>query len=213
MQSEKNTSVYLAMAFVLLACVSATGYFSQATAQDQKKPAYAELVASALKGDPNVDYTAMRYASLDAPKNKKAVYYTLAEMNAPLQQKDFKKALKMANEVLQNYFVDINAHLIAANAYHGLNQNDEAEKQIGFARSLVKSILDSGDGETEETAFVVISVDEEYVVLRQMGIPPSNQSLSHGKNGWYDVLKSKKDGQDVTLYFNITKFYGKEFGL
>jgi uncharacterized UPF0160 family protein len=213
MQYRMNAATEFAIAFVLLACIPAPGYFSRAAAQDQKKPVYAELVASALKGDPNVDYTAMRYASLDAPKNKKAIYHSLSEMNAPLQQKDFKKALKMANEVLENYFVDINAHLIAVNACRGLNQSDEAEKHLGFARALLKSIVDSGDGKTEDTAFVVISVDEEYVVLRQMGIFPGDQSLKHGKNGWYDVLESKKDGQDVTLYFNITKFYGKEFGL
>jgi Domain of unknown function (DUF4919) len=208
-----NAAVQMTMISILMVCFSAQNFLLQTAAPDQKKPVYAELVASALKGEPNVDYAAMRYAFLDAPKSKKAIYHSLSEMNAPLQQKDFKKALKMANEVLESYFIDINAHLIAASACRGLNQSDEAEKHLGFARALLNSIAASGDGKTEETALVVISVDEEYVVLRQMGIFPGEQSLSHGKNGWYDVLKTKKDGQDVTLYFNITKFYGKEFGL
>jgi tetratricopeptide (TPR) repeat protein len=211
MNSRTDVAVEWAMAFILAACFSSSGRLLQAPAQEPKKPTYAEMVASAQKGDTNVDYAAMRLAYLDSQERKKGVYHSLAEMNAPLQQKDFKKALKMASEVLETDFVDIDAHLIAASACRGMDQNDEADKHLSFALSLFRSIVDSGDGKTEQTAYIVISVHEEYVVMRQMGIFPGKQSLSHGKDGWYDVLTGKKDGQDVTLYFNITKFYGKEF--
>jgi hypothetical protein len=211
MKGNTGRAAEWAIALILVGCFSLLGNVFQAPAQETKKPTYAELVASAQKGEPNVDFAAMRYAYLDSAERKKGVYHSTAEMNAPLQQKDFKKALKMASEVLATDFVDIDAQLVAATAYRGMNQNDEADKHLAFARSLLRSIVNSGDGKTEQTAFIVISVHEEYVVLRQMGIFPGKQSLSQGKDGWYDVLTGKKEGQDVTLYFNITKFYGKEF--
>jgi hypothetical protein len=207
-----NWALEGAMAVILTACFSMPHLVSQAPSPDPKKPTYAELVASVRKGDANVDYAAMRYAYLDSPERKKGKYYDSKERNDVLQKKDFEKALKMANEIFATDFVDINAHLFAAAAYHGLGREEDAKKEVDYARALVKSILDSGDGKTQDTAYVVISVDEEYIVLRFLEIRPGGQSLSGGKNGqMFDVLKGSKDGQGVTMYFNISKFFGKEF--
>jgi hypothetical protein len=77
---------------------------------------------------------------------------------------------------------------------------------------LIDSIRSSGDGKSPATAWVVISVDEEYAVLRALGFKPSGQSLLRQNGHSYDVMKTKSDdGTEQTFYFNVDipfKHYG-----
>jgi hypothetical protein len=76
---------------------------------------------------------------------------------------------------------------------------------------LVDSILSSGDGKTPETAYHVISVDEEYAVLNTLGFKVVKQSLMESKGHSYDKMevlhmKSKEPGM---IYFNVDMPLGK----
>jgi hypothetical protein len=71
-------------------------------------------------------------------------------------------------------------------------------------RGLIDSIRSSGDGKSPATAWVVISVDEEYAVLRALEFKPSGQSLLRQNGHSYDVMKAKNDdGTEQTFYFNV----------
>jgi hypothetical protein len=90
---------------------------------------------------------------------------------------------------------------------------DQAEFHRTVFRGLVSSIRNSGDGKSPETAWVVINVHEEYVILRILGFTPGEQSLLHNNGHSYDVMKVKnaKDGTGQTFYFNVDipfKHYG-----
>jgi hypothetical protein len=71
--------------------------------------------------------------------------------------------------------------------------------------SLMDSILSSGDGRDFATAFRVISVDEEYAVLRIMRIERVTQSLVERDDSQFDILsvKDPDSGKEFQLYFNI----------
>ena len=81
-----------------------------------------------------------------------------------------------------------------------------------MAKGLVKSILDSGDGKTQKTAYVVINTSEEYALTEWLGIHVNHQSLIMANNDSppCDLLTGTKNGQNVSIYFDISKFYGKE---
>jgi len=82
---------------------------------------------------------------------------------------------------------------------------DKAEFHRTVFRGLINSIRNSGDGKSPETAWVVITVHEEYVILRVLGFRPSQQSLLSQNGHSYDVMKVKnaEDGTEQTFYFNV----------
>lgn len=71
--------------------------------------------------------------------------------------------------------------------------------------SLVDSILRSGTGRDYASAFQVISVDEEYSVLRILQLEVTNQSLAAHEGSEFDVMKVKdtKTGAEGVVYFNV----------
>ena len=88
-------------------------------------------------------------------------------------------------------------------AQRELEDPAKAEFHRTVFRGLIDSIRNTGDGKSPEKAWVIISVHEEYVVLRAMGLKPSGQSLMMDKGHAYDVMKAKdEDGKEETFYFN-----------
>jgi hypothetical protein len=122
-----------------------------------------------------------------------------------LKKKDYAKAQHNADVVLENEFVDLDAHRVEQIACEALNDEQKARFHEAVARGLLRSILDSGDGKSAATAYVVISVHEEYIVLQILGLMPSGQSVVHLDVHSYDVLETKKkdSGAGVKLFFNV----------
>lgn len=166
---------------------------------------YAKLVAALKAGNTNIDYARLRLSYVESPERKKAKDTSADEkaMSQALQAKDFAGALKHADAVLDNDYVNLDAHFVAYVAERELGDANKAEFHRTVFRGLIDSIRNSGDGKSPEKAWVIISVHEEYVVLRAMGLRPSGQSLV-GKNGhMYDVMKAKdENGKEETFYFN-----------
>jgi Domain of unknown function (DUF4919) len=184
---------------------------SSADSQEAKKPTYAELVEKAKSGDPTVDFAALRYAFLEAPGGHKEGFFNSREFNTLFQQKDYEKVLQTANNYLAQDFVDIRSHFFAGAALHALGREPESQKESALAKGLVKSITDSGDGKSQKTAYVVISTSEEYALLEWQGIHATSQSLQLGKDGAaWDVLAGTRGSEAMNVYFDISKFYGKE---
>ncbi len=82
---------------------------------------------------------------------------------------------------------------------------------------LLDSIQNGGDGKTAQTAFVVMSVDEEYTLLRFLGYQMQSQGLEKTEGHTFDVLTviNPKNQETRKLYFNIDKIwvgYEKVFG-
>ena len=126
-------------------------------------------------------------------------------MISAINANDFPAALKNADVVLANDYVDLDAHFAEYVANRELHRDSEANFHKAVFDGLLRSITDSGDGKSDMTAYVVISTHEEYLVLRVMGLVPNRQSLKHSNHHSYDVLEAKdpKTNQIVTLYFNV----------
>ena len=126
-------------------------------------------------------------------------------MSAALAAKDFPTALKNAEAVLENEYVNMDAHFVAFVSNRELGAPDKAEFHRTVFRGLIDSIRNSGDGKSEDKAWIVINVHEEYVMLRVLGFRPGEQSLLHKNGHSYDVMKVKNvdDGSEQTFYFNV----------
>lgn len=180
--------------------------------QQESKPTYESLLEKVKKSDPAADFTALRLAYADDPPkdSKRADSDTSKAMFSANRSRKYDQAIESAEKVLKGKFVDINAHLILATAYKEKKAPEKEKFHRYVAEGLIKSILKSGDGKSQETAYVVISTDEEYVILRVYGLMPDSQSLQEANGHHYDMLDAvdPKTNRKVTLYFNIDRPYG-----
>ena len=166
---------------------------------------YARLLSALKAGNTSIDYARLRLSYVASSERKKAKDTSAKEraMSKALEARDFAAALKNAEVVLDSEYVNLDAHFVAFIANRELGNAEKAEFHKAVFRGLVDSIRNSGDGKSPEKAWVIISVHEEYVVLRAMGMRPSGQSLMMAKGHAYDVMKAKdQDGKEEELYFN-----------
>src|SRR5207245_2132656 len=80
----------------------------------------------------------------------------------------------------------VDAHLVAGLCHGKLGNEAAMRRERETARGLIDSILQSGDGKSEASAFVVIQIAEEYSLLGVLGLRPSNQALIHAQGHSYD---------------------------
>ena len=82
------------------------------------------------------------------------------------------------------------------------------EEEIGFG--LIKSIQ-TGDGKTAESAFTVVSVAEEYSLMRVLGRRVTRQSLVRKDGHFFDVLDTVDlQGRPSVDFFMIDRVMAAE---
>jgi hypothetical protein len=180
-----------------------------AAAQEKPGQEYEALLARVKKSDPKVDFTRLRLAYTKSPGYdpygsdpdlRKGIRTALAK-------KEFAKVVELAGKALRANYLDIETHLAAHRAYKALKDEEKSRNHRYVLDGLIKSILKSGDGKSPKTAFVVISTDEEYVVLGVLGIRRTSQALVGAAGQKYDRLEGVREetNEEVTLYFNVTR--------
>ena len=200
---------------LVVLCLLAVVALPPALAAPDQPSEYASLLASLKAGNTDINYTRLRLSYMDSPEYKAAKDVSSSEdaMLEALNKKDYPVALKSAEAVLESNYVNIDAHYVDFTANREMGAMDKAEFHRTVFRGLINSIRNSGDGKSPETAWVVISVHEEYVLLRVLGFKPSEQSVTHKDGHSYDIMKVKNatDGTEQTFYFNVDipfKHYG-----
>jgi len=124
-----------------------------------------------------------------------------------LNEKKFDQALKKVNQDLDKVFVDAELHYIAFIANTESGDKEKAAFHKSVIRGLLDSIQESKHGRSEDDAFVVINVHEEYTFLRFSHMQVIKQSLSQKDGHSYDIMVCKDltsdTGRQVTAYFNV----------
>jgi len=191
----------LGMSMVVLGALAPSAAYP-ATAQSS----YESLLEKARRGDPGLDFTALRMASADRLAKTSAADPELRKkMFEALHKDQWAAVIEVGNQVLENY-LDIDAHMFVAHAYEKTHEPEKAAPHRTMGNGLMKSILASGNGRSPETAFVVISVEEEYSVLHHFRLASGKQELITGGGHSYDVLTAQTDArEEATVFFNIDK--------
>lgn len=192
--------------------VALMGQAPVATSPPADKPLYRDLLARVMKSDPTVDFTAFRMAYAESPEYAPYAVNlpTLEAIEAALKEKDYARAAELATKALEKNFFALRFHYHAAGAYTELGQTDKAEFHIYVLRGIIRSVLDSGNGKSAETAFHVVSVEETYLVLNALGIRVRSQALARHGESSYDKMSGidEESGEEVTLWFNVDRPLG-----
>lgn len=146
------------------------------------------------------------FARLRTEYGERDNYFELCEEDRPIQKfvglanaSRWQEVLEISEPWLAHCPIDIDAQLVAAVALKALGRDTEAEEHLRWYRGLVESILGSGDGEAPESAYHVISIAEEYSMLRTFGVRFKEQALVDGE---IDALTVEGESGEQVIYFN-----------
>jgi hypothetical protein len=171
------------------------------------------LAAAKASGDPPVDWSALRLAYADSAEfdlSGDRTDQARKAMFAALNAGDDKAALIQAKLILDQDYVDIDAHVAADLAYQHVGDVASAKREHDIALGLLRSIR-TGDGATPQTAFTVISVGEEYATMRAFDLKVTDQALIQAAGHSYDRLNTTdSDGKTQSFYFLIDRIIAAE---
>ena len=168
---------------------------------------YYDLLEQVKDGE-DIDFLRLRMSYTQTDEYNPLAYVMLGnqkeELAAHLGQGEFEEAIGVANELFEVDFLDIDNHLMAAYAYDQLGDTIKTDYHKRIIGGLIESILESGDGKTPETAFVVTYVREEYNVLDAFRLQLTQQSLIGQDNFFFDEMKVvDSENNPYTIYFNV----------
>jgi hypothetical protein len=173
---------------------------------------YRQLVERVKRGDKEVDFIRLRFAFAEwlCDYKGKTEAPNREAMVAAFKAEDFAKAVELVEVVLDYEFVQLGLHRAAADAYQKLKNQPKADFHTAVADKLLNALLTSGDGKTAETAYRVLTIREEYFVMKQLGYRVTMQALVTTTDKAYDVLSGHDDktNKDVSVYFDISSFFG-----
>lgn len=179
------------------------------SSQDSAKPSFESLLQRVKKSDATVDFKELRMAYTETPAYSPygSDRETRRIMFAALNAREFDKAVESVEKILTKNFVEISAHFAAYVAHRELSHADKAAFHKFMFDGLVKSITSSGDGKNTDTAFVVISTDEEYTLFNVLGLRATDQALVSQNGHSYDRMTASnpKTNETVVYFFNIDK--------
>lgn len=207
----------LVIGFTLLAGLASP----PAQARDrQAEREYRELVGKLRHGDTDVDFDDLRFAHARTKAYRPYGGHERADaMNDAFQAREWKKAADLANAILDDNYVDGDAHATAMVAYGELGDEARSKFHRAVAQGLLHSICPPERGDSPRAPCRVISVGEEYFFLRSVGLAFESQATQPcGNEGerLCDVLHVKpKDGEAFDLYFDASlpmAWMAKELG-
>jgi hypothetical protein len=197
----------------------------QAAAAGERKThqtAYADLVRRAEDGEA-IDYARLR---AEYVYDENWDFYgtklngLLNEADAAARGKDCASALEKTDEILKLDFTNAHAHSIRSDC---LSDSDRGKSRIEshIADGLDASLMNSGDGDSEKTAYVVSTMADELHALANRRIQiKARQTEMRGSDGhYYDEVQgiSIHSGLGAygesttrlsvkTVYFNVDSF-------
>jgi hypothetical protein len=176
--------------------------------RDHAQAIYDELATRAAAGDRSVDFTVLR-GSYPFTKQwdafGKATGPILEQAKVAANGKDCITALEKLDEVLKVDYTLISAHRVRSDCLKG----DAARIESRISDGLMHSLTHGGDGETENSAYPVMTLHEEADLLAEKHIVLKTRDVEvRGSNGrFYDVVHgiSVRNGVRVQdVYFDVS---------
>lgn len=192
-------------------------FYSQTGPKPAAPTAYDQLLAKLKAGDTGIDYKALRMSYAETKDYNP--YGIDAEERSnllkALSDKRYKSALAIAEGILKTNYVEMNSHFASYVAYRELGDKAKSDYHKAVFSGLINSILNGADGKTAKTAYVVICVPEEYVVVNYLEYRRGSQALANEDGHKFDILTvTDNRNNSLKLYFNIDivwKGYEKMF--
>lgn len=176
-------------------------YISSLTAND-----YVVLLDSIKRGISN-DYFTLRMAYTKSPTyNPTETKILLKTAVQNINGKKYDEALSVLAKIQENNYVNILSHLYSGYTYLQKGDTVTAQYHYGVYDGLLRSIFESGNGSSPQTAYIVIAIDEEYSFLDWFQLRPLSQTLVSEDGYSFDVIKAVNPDSttEYIVYFNIS---------
>jgi hypothetical protein len=175
---------------------------------------YTELTTRATQGDQAVDFAMLRsvYPFTDQwDPYGNTTMALLDQAAAAAKGKDCANALEKLDEILKIDFTIDAAHALRSDCLAASGRDAASRIESDIADGLIHSLLDSGNGNTEATAYVVVTQREEMDVLanRRLEVKLRQTQVRGGNGHYYDEVQctTAADAATVkTVYFDVSSF-------
>jgi tetratricopeptide (TPR) repeat protein len=181
----------------------------QAMAKDRFQDAITHL-QRAIEANPDArePYTAIRtaYGLRGRSLAEAADSGLLLLARQHLDRGDFVEAERVLKRLLQAHFANPATHFWLGELHTRRGSFSDAERARKMFRGLLHAVLAPRRGDSLETAILVQSISEEYLIIGLvLGCRFLEQRLSFPPSGGvYDVMKVKCGDAVRTLYFDVT---------
>jgi len=195
----------------LAACAHSQDSGAISTPHDNDE--YSRLVAATEAGDTAVDFRALRLAWLEsaARKGRAPIDGLTKTMLQAAQARENAKVRDTARAILSIDYTNLAAHKYLRQACKILREDSCSDHEHFVEFGLLRSITTAGDGKSMQSAWKVISIDEEYFIMSMLDLRLEMQSLISDNGRAYDQMNVvDQDGAKKVLYFNISDFIGRE---
>lgn len=174
-----------------------------------------DLLEEAKPEPDDADITSLRYAyalsdEYDPYYQKNEIEAGVRETRQAAEAEDWQTTIQAATRVLGINYMHMETHWHLVDAYLRTGQETQAVPHQHFLRSCLRSIHQSGLGQSYSTAYVVISQEEETYFLRFQGamegvvVQRPRRYLEH-EGHRFDLFQVQdgKTGERSEIYFNL----------
>lgn len=190
-----------------------------AASMDRNDEVYAQLIAQAESGVTSVDYTALRQAYAQSSGYDgygTRISELFDELYPALKKMDCSKVITASDQMLKINYTISTPHKFRSVCFASLGDVTRAQREDNIASGLLTSLISSGDGKSAETAFIVVTMNEERLLLAWKHVIESQQSLIMNNGHTYDLISGKNSntGENESIWFQIDAIFhgfGKEF--
>jgi hypothetical protein len=190
----------------LLCCfISVSVVWAQMDDQDAATKKYEAYKTRVMTGDLSIDWRDFRLAGalgqVSQGFDSQPVHSQLVD---DLAAGRYEKALAEAQIVIDHNMANGEGHLMAMTVLQKMGRNDEAKKQEAILTAIGKSIMESGDGRSAETAWFTVAISETvFFMTEALGAQIEGQELVHVNGHAFDKLTVlDRQGKRQVVWFN-----------
>ena len=168
---------------------------------------YAALITAAKDGDPGTDYTAMRqaYAMIaDYDPFGDKTNALMRDGQAAYVAKNCKLALEKFKAAIALNFTLSDAHALSADCLEQAGDKAGEAREEAIAQGLFNSLISSGDGNSPATAFRIVTMHEETVILAVAGVNGTKKTVITTDQGPVEKIDitDQQTGKKGAVFFN-----------
>lgn len=169
-------------------------------------PEFEALLSRVRDSDPSVDFGELRRLYAESPTYAVWADELERDLVAAAASGAYDDALRIARDILNRNYLNLEAHFAGAVACEGLADRRCADHHVYVARGILGSVQATGDGTSMASAFMVVATQEEYALARIRGFDVVQQELVRADDGhFFDALRVRSidTGDERVIYFNV----------
>lgn len=190
---------------VLCCVISVSVVWAQMDDRDVTTKKYEAYKTRVMAGDLDIDWRDFRLAAALGQVSQGFDWWTEHKQFVDdLEAGRYEKALAEAQTDIDHNMAFGEGHLLAMTVLQKMGRNEEAKKHEAILNAIGKSIMESGDGGSAETAwFTVFPSETVFFMTEALGAQIEGQELVHVNGHAYDKLTVlDRQGKRRIVWFN-----------